>query len=519
MRTINGIIAGYAIGLSLLLGTILGFVIFSLRRYLREGKVVQAKESAKKITEEARREAESKKKEAVLEAKEEAHKILSSSEREIRERRSELQKAEHRISQKEENIEKRLETLKGKEKEFTQWEEEAKKGREEVEELKKEQNKTLESISGLTVEEAKKLLLKNIESEVRHEAAKLTKEIEAEAKEDAERRAREIVSLAIQHCAVDQVVESTVSVVPLPNDEMKGRLIGREGRNIRCFETLSGVDLIVDDTPEAVVISAFDPIRREIAKNALEKLILDGRIQPARIEEIIEKSKREIEERIQMEGENAALEMGVAGLHPEVIKLLGRLHFRTSYGQNVLQNSKEAAHLAGAMAAELGANIALTRRAALLHDIGKAVSLEVEGPHAVVGADLAKRYRESKGVVHAIAAHHGEEEPQTIEAVLVQVADAISGARPGARRETLEGYIKRLERLEEIADSFPGVEKTYAIQAGREIRIMVKPEAVDDLLSVTLSRDIAKKIEEELQYPGQIKVTVIRETRAIEYAK
>lgn len=454
-----------------------------------------------------------------MEAKEETHRLRNEIEQEERTRRAELQRTERRLLQKEESLDRKLEALERKEESITRKERELEAAKEELAKLHAEQRAELQRISGLSSEEAKALLLRDIENEMRHEAAVMIRDIEAQAKEEADRRAREIVAAAIQRCAADHVAETSVSVVSLPNDEMKGRIIGREGRNIRALETLTGIDLIIDDTPEAVILSGFDPVRREIAKVALEKLISDGRIHPARIEEMVEKAQKEVEAVIKEEGESAAIEAGVHGLHPELIRLLGRLKFRSSFGQNVLKHSLEVAHLAAGMAAELGANIAVAKRAGLLHDIGKAVDHEVEGPHVQIGVDLARKYRESSEVIHAIATHHGDEEPKTIEAVLVQAADAISAARPGARRETLEAYIKRLTKLEEVADSFDGVEKAYAIQAGREIRIMVKPEKIDDLAAVRLARDIVKKIEEELEYPGQIKVTVIRETRVIDYAK
>lgn len=416
------------------------------------------------------------------------------------------------MDKKVDNLEQREETINKKQKDIQ-------KIQDDVQELYTKQVEELERLSGLSSEEAKQLLLSDIEKEIKHEAAMMIKDIESKAKEEGERKAKEIISLAIQKCAADHVAETTVSVVALPNDEMKGRIIGREGRNIRTLETLTGIDLIIDDTPEAVILSGFDPIRREVARVALEKLIVDGRIHPARIEEMVEKAKKEVEAYLRDQGEQATFETGVHGLHPEIIKLLGRLKFRTSYGQNVLKHSIEVAHLAAAMAAELGADVKLAKRAGLLHDIGKAVDHEVEGPHVQIGADLAKRYKESNEVIHAIAAHHGDIEATTVEAVLVQAADAISAARPGARRETLESYIKRLEKLEEIANSITGVEKSFAIQAGREIRIMVKPEEVNDADIAAVARDIVKRVENELEYPGQIKINVIRETRAIEYAK
>ncbi|WP_406678487.1 ribonuclease Y [Moorella sp. ACPs] len=490
-----------------------------MRKYLAEARIASAEKAAAAIIEEAKKEAEAKKREAVLEAKEEAHRIRNEIERESRERRSELQRFERRLMQKEEALDRKTEALERKEASLHRQEEAAQKLREELEELRRRQVSELERISGLTTEEARAILLQSVEEEVRHEAAMLIKQIETEAKEEAEKRAREIVTHAIQHCAADYVAEATVSVVNLPNDEMKGRIIGREGRNIRALETLTGVDLIIDDTPEAVILSSFDPIRREVARIALEKLIIDGRIHPARIEEMVEKARRELEQKIREEGERATFEAGIHGLHPELVRLLGKLKYRTSYGQNVLKHSLEVAFLAGAMAAELGVDVQLAKRAGLLHDIGKAVDFEVEGPHVALGVDLAKKYRESPEVIHAIEAHHGDVEPRSIEAGLVQAADAISAARPGARRETLEAYIKRLEKLEEIADSFAGVEKSYAIQAGREVRILVKPDKIDDAMAVHLAREIVKKIEKEMEYPGQIKVVVIRETRAVDYAK
>ncbi|HHY47349.1 MAG TPA: ribonuclease Y [Firmicutes bacterium] len=509
-----------AVILTYLVVVVIGlFAGYFIRKYIAEAKIASAEVAARRIQEEAERAAEARIREATLEAKEECHRIRADLDREIRDRRFELQRMERRLVQKEEQLDRKVEALEKKEEAINRKNQELDRLKEEIEALHKKQREELERLSGLTSEEARALLLKDIENEVRHEAAVMIKEIEASAKEEADKRAREIISLAIQRSAVEQVSEATVSVVNLPNDEMKGRIIGREGRNIRTLETLTGIDVIIDDTPEAVILSGFDPVRREVARIALERLISDGRIHPARIEEMVERAQKEVEAMIKEEGERAAAEVGVVGLHPELIKLLGRLKFRTSYGQNVLVHSKEVAYLAGAMAAELGTDVMLAKRAGLLHDIGKAIDHEVEGPHVQIGAELARRYKESPEVIHAICAHHGDEEARSIEAVLVQASDAISAARPGARRETLDAYIKRLEKLEKIADSFDSVEKAYAIQAGREVRIMVKPEKIDDLGTFRLARDIAKKIEEDLEYPGQIKVTIIRETRAVDWAK
>jgi ribonuclease Y len=455
----------------------------------------------------------------MLEAKEEIHRLRTESERENRDRRNEIQKLERRILNKEETLDRKSESIERKEELIIKKNRQLEEKELAITELYEKQLMELERLSGLTSEEAKELLLDDIRKEISHESAVMIKEMEYEAKQEADKKAREIISTAIQRCAADHVAETTVTVVSLPNDEMKGRIIGREGRNIRALETLTGIDLIIDDTPEAVVLSGFDPIRREIARIALEKLIVDGRIHPARIEEMVEKARKEVDNTVREEGEQAAFDVGIHGLHPEIIKLLGRLKYRTSYGQNVLKHSIEVSHLAGIMASELGADVKIAKRAGLLHDLGKAVDHEVEGPHVDIGVDLARRYKESKEVLHAIAAHHGDIEPTTVEAVLVQAADAISAARPGARRETLEAYIKRLEKLEEIANSIEGVDKSFAIQAGREIRIMVKPEEIDESQTIHTAREIVKKIESELDYPGQIKVNVIRETRAIEYAK
>lgn len=499
---------------------VLTFVLgYFLRKYLAEAKITSAEAEARKIIEEADKGAEAKKREAVLEAKEEVLKLRNEVERENRERRSELQRLERRLVQKEETLDRKVDSIEKKEEDLNKKELEIEAIKTKLSDIYKRQLIELERISGLTSEDAKQILLADIEKEIQHEAAMMIKDIENKAKEEGEKRARDIISLAIQRCAADHVAEATVAVIPLPSDEMKGRIIGREGRNIRAFETLTGIDLIIDDTPEAVILSGFDPIRREVARIALEKLIVDGRIHPARIEEMVEKAQKEVNTQIREAGEQASFETGVHGLHPEIITLLGRLKFRTSYGQNVLKHSIEVAHLAGLMASELGVDIQVAKRAGLLHDLGKSVDHEVEGPHVTIGVDLAKKYRETHEVVHAIAAHHGDEEPKTIIAVLVQAADAVSAARPGARRETLESYIKRLTKLEEIASSFEGVEKSFAIQAGREVRIMVKPDKIDDLAAVRLVREIAKRIENELDYPGQIKVVIIRETRVVEYAK
>ena len=489
------------------------------RKKISEKEISSAEEEARRIINEAIKSSESKKREALVEAKEEILRSRSEYEKEEKSRRADLQKQERRLQQKEENLDRKTENIERKEEALNQKHAEADKEQEEIRLIKRSQTEMLERISGFTAEEAKNYLIAQVESEVTHETALKIKEIEARAKDEADQRAREIVATAIQRCAADHVAEITVSVVPLPNDEMKGRIIGREGRNIRTIETLTGVDLIIDDTPEAITVSCFEPVRREVARVALEKLIADGRIHPTHIEEMVEKARREVDAVIKSEGERAALETGVRGLHPEVQKMLGRLHYRTSYGQNVLQHSIEVSHIAGLMASELGVDVNMAKRAGLLHDIGKALDHEFEGTHVNLGVEFCRKYREKEDVLNAIQAHHGDVECRTLEACLVQAADAVSAARPGARRENLENYIKRLEKLEEITGTYPGVEKSYAIQAGREVRVMVKPEQVSEDQMVILARELANRIENELEYPGQIKVHVIRETKVVEYAK
>jgi len=504
------------IAVALVVGLVIGYLVPTTiaRRQLSQMKV-----STSQLLEEGQKAAEAKKKEVLLEAKEEMHRLRSEADKEVRERRSEVQRLEKRVQQKEETIDRRLEGLDKREKGLTGKEQELAKIREQLQQQINEELIELERISAITTEEAKEILLKRVEEEYSHYLAKRMKEMDDESREEAQRRSRDIVISAIQRTVVDHATEATISVVPIPGDDLKGRIIGREGRNIRAFETITGVDLVIDDTPEAVTLSAFDPVRREVARIALEKLIVDGRIHPARIEEMVEKASKEVEERIKEEGERAVLEASVRGIHPDLVKTLGRLYYRTSYGQNVLQHSLEVAHLTSLIAAELKVDPHIARRAGLLHDIGKAVSHEVQGPHALVGADLARKYNENNEVLHAIAAHHNDIEQKSVFPVLVQLADAISASRPGARRESLETYIKRLTMLESVADSFPGVEKAYAIQAGREIRIMVKPEQVDDAEAVKLAHDISQRVEKEMVYPGQIKITVIREIRATDYAR
>ncbi|MBO6054561.1 MAG: ribonuclease Y [Oscillospiraceae bacterium] len=506
--------------LTFLVGAVLFFIIgIVYRKRVAEKEISSAEEEAKRILNEAIKSSESKKREMLLEAKEEIHKSRNESEKELKERRSELQKQEHRLQQKEESFERKQDAFEKKDADLNERLAKVSATQDEVNLIKKSQLEMLEKISGLTQEDAKKYLLDSVESQIRHETAMKIKEIEAQAKDEADQKAKEIISLAIQRCAADHTAEATVSVVPLPNDDMKGRIIGREGRNIRALETATGVDLIIDDTPEAITVSCFDPIRREIARVALEKLIQDGRIHPTRIEDCVEKARRDVDAVIKSEGERAIFETGVHGLHPELIKLLGRQKFRTSYGQNVLNHSIEVSHIAGLLASELGVDVTMAKRAGLLHDLGKSVDHEMEGSHVQLGVELARRYKESPDVIHAIEAHHGDVETRTIIACLVQAVDAISAARPGARRENVENYIRRLEQLEELTNSYPGVDKAYAIQAGREVRIMVKPEEVSEDNMILMARDIAQKIESELEYPGQIKVNIIRETKAVDYAK
>lgn len=514
---IDGIVI--VIAFACIVGAVFSYIQFQAKSKSIEQLAQQRITEADRIKQDAETLAETRKREALIEAKDEAYRLRADIERENREKRAEIQRLERRLAQKEEALERRLDSIDKKERSLQHREADIEKKAEEVEGLTAQQRAELERISSITAEEARALFLKAIEEESRHEAAKLIRSIEEEAKREGERRARNIITGAIQRCAVDQTSETTVSVVPLPNDEMKGRIIGREGRNIRAFETLTGVDLVIDDTPEAVVLSSFDPVRREKARIALLNLIVDGRIHPGRIEEAYQKAEAEVEQKMLEAGENATLETGMTGIAPEVVRLLGRLRYRTSYGQNVLQHSIEVSHLCGLLAAETGANIQLAKRAGLLHDLGKAVDFEVEGPHAVIGADILRRNRESPELIHAVEAHHYDVEPNSVEAVLVICADSISASRPGARRETLETYVKRLKKLEEIADSFQGVEKTFAVQAGREIRLIVRPEQIDDLAAIKLARDTARRIEEEMEYPGQIKVTVIRESRAIDFAK
>ncbi len=517
---------GLAIGIAagtLVVGAIVGYFV---QKAISNKKLGDANKSATKIVSDAIAKAKTLEKEALLESREVIHKERVEFDREVRDRRSELTRSEARIQQKEETLEKKeatldkkIETIEEKKKELSDRERRITEKQAQVDKAHETMISELEKVSQMTKEEAKGILIANIEDEAKRDAVKLVREIEAQAKEDADKKAKDIVSAAVQRCAVDHSAEITVSVVSLPNDDMKGRIIGREGRNIRALENATGIDLIIDDTPEAVVLSGFDPVRREVARITLEKLIQDGRIHPARIEEMVEKTRRELDQQIKETGESAMFEADVFGIHPDLVKLLGRLKYRTSYGQNVLRHSIEVSHLAGTLASELGANVELCKRAGLLHDIGKAVDHEVEGTHISIGADLAKKYKENKDVIHCIAAHHNDIEPQTVEAVIVQCADAISGSRPGARRESLENYVKRLEKLEEIANSHKGVEKSFAIQAGREVRIMVKPEVVDDAGTLFLAKEIAKQIEAEMDYPGQIKVNVVREMRSVEYAK
>ena len=514
-----GIVIAVAVVLVIVSAVISHFVTVSNLKKNAESKIGNAESKAREIIDDAVKTAEAKKKESLLEIKEESIKNKNELERESKERRSELQRYEKRVLSKEEALDKRSEAIEKREASFTAKEEQLKQREKKVDELSQQRVQELERISGLTSEQAKEYLLKTVEEDVKHDTAKMIKEMEAQAKEEADKKAKECVVTAIQRCAADHVAETTISVVQLPNDEMKGRIIGREGRNIRTLETLTGVDLIIDDTPEAVVLSGFDPIRREVARIALEKLIVDGRIHPARIEEMVEKAQKEVDSMIREEGESAALEVGVHGIHPELIKLLGRMKFRTSYGQNALKHSIEVAQLSGLLAGEIGLDVRVAKRAGLLHDIGKSIDHDVEGSHIQIGVDLCRKYKESATVINAVEAHHGDVEPESLIACVVQAADTISAARPGARRETLETYTNRLKQLEDIANQFKGVEKSFAIQAGREIRIMVVPEQVSDADMVLLARDIAKQVEFELEYPGQIKVNVIRESRVTDYAK
>lgn len=507
-------------GIICVITTFISFMLgVSHRKKTAESTINSAEQEAKKILSEAISEAQAKKNSIIIEGKDEVHKMRTDAEKEIAEKRKDIQRQERRILQREESLDKKIDNLDVKNEELTKKSKLIDEKLNEIDGLKQKQFEALEKISGFTLQQAKEYLLQNLDEELTHEKAVKIIEFEQKIKDESEKKAREIISLAIQRCASDHVAEATVSVVPLPSDEMKGRIIGREGRNIRAIETLTGVDLIIDDTPEAITISSFDPIRREVARIALENLVTDGRIHPARIEETIERAKREVDRSIKAEGERAVIEAGVNSIHSELIKLLGRLRYRTSYGQNVLEHSLEVAHLSGLMASELGLDPTMARRAGLLHDIGKALDHEIEGSHIEIGVDVAKKYHENEAVVHAIHAHHGDIQAQTVIACLVQAADAISAARPGARRENLENYIKRLEKLEAVAASFNGVERCFAIQAGREVRIMVKPDVVNDERMTILAREICKKIEDELDYPGQIKVNIIRESRVIEYAK
>jgi len=503
-----------------IVGIALGFAFgIAYRKKVAEREIGSAEAEATRLINEAIRSGENRKKEMLLEAKDEIHKSRTEHDKEVKERRAELSKQERRLQQKEETLDKKTDAFERKEEDLARRMADVAQAKIEVEEVKKQHLATLEQISGLTQDQAKQYLLQSVEEDVRHETAVKIKEIEQQLKDESDEKAREILSIAIQRCAADHAAEATVSVVPLPNDEMKGRIIGREGRNIRTLETITGVDLIIDDTPEAITVSSFDPVRREVARLALEKLIADGRIHPTRIEDMVEKARREVDRTIREEGERACYETGVHGLNPELIKILGRQKYRTSYGQNVLNHSIEVSHIAGLMASELGVDVTLAKRAGLLHDLGKSIDHEVEGSHVQLGADLVRKYKENPVIVNAVEAHHGDVEPKTVIAVLVQAADAVSAARPGARRENVENYIRRLQKLEELTGSYPGVEKAYAIQAGREVRIMVKPEEVTEDNMIILARDVAKKIEAELEYPGQIKVNVIRETKAVEYAK